>query len=1518
MTRTRKITLWALGIVASPFVLVLLVGALLYMPPVQSWAVRTASRIASEETGWDIGIEKVRLRFPLDLDLRGVRALNPDTLLSVRSVWVGIDFAQALRLQLRVKAVDLREGYIDTQDLIAPTRVSGRVGVLHLEANPVDLLHQRAEVTDVSLTSSDIDIQLRDTTITDTTEESEPVDWTIGLRRVRIEDTGLAFHTPLDTLSVKAYVASLQVDSIELNLGQGLYEVAQAELKADMLAYDMNHEPYLTGLDYNHIFLTDIGLLVSDISYCTDSLSLFLADLHAQEKSGLTLTKAEASFSMAGESMEVPRLLLATTHSTLEASASLDLRALEPQGGGSLQATVSAEVGMGDVALLLPDISSMLPQAPLTLQLDAAGNVDDLSLRDLHLMIAPMLDAKASGTAGNLMDMDNMAFSLDWDIRTYDLSPVLAMAGLQGTVRLPQMALQGLTALLEGDYVADLSLSQAQGRALLRADYNTRAEAYNASLDIRDLSLSNFLILDSLMALSAKARLTGNGFDPFSPSTRLNASLNVDTLVYGAYKVGLIGMEAKLAKGQAEAQMSSDNELLRAQTDLTAQLARDTVSADMKLRVDNLDLHALGLVSKPLSTALTLSLEGGSNMRDSHQARGSLTDLEISTSDSLYKTVSLAFSCALLPDSLGFDLAAGDLEIGVNSTECLDSLLTRVGLFGDELSRQVADFEINQLALKHLLPTLAAHISMGQSNPVHNMLHAVTGYSFDSFRLDAQCDTLSGLDAQGKLLSLNTGAIQIDTVRLSAYQDSEGVVKLLTHVANNEHNRQAVFTTDLAAQVTATGLGAMLVFRDEKGRNGLELGADLQMEDEGIRLRLLPTNPIVAYRIFTLNEDNYIYLGKDGKLRADVDLLSDDGTGLMIYTTENDDAKIDATVSVNDLNIGEIMDLLPYMPDIRGLLDCDAHLVITNEKEMSVGLEASVEGLVYEDTPMGNMGAELTYLPNADGSHYVDALLTYEDEEVLTLSGTYSPDEGGCINAEAQLHRLPLALANGFIPDKMAELAGYAVADFTVKGPLSAPVVNGYLATDSLYLTSDMYSLDLRFPDDTITVHDNYLSLNRIEAYSKGANPLVLEGNVDCRDLSNIRLDVGVEAHDFQLINAPKTRQAIAYGKVFVDMRAKLTGTLDDIRLGGSLTVQGGTDVTYVLSDSPLTVDDQLADLVEFVDFNEPEQIDSLPTSAPQNLRMEMALTIEQTAQVHCLLSQDGSNYVDIEGGGDFTMTYDMLGGLNLFGRYTVVSGAMNYSIMVLSLKDCTIASGSYVEFMGNVMNPRLNVAASEKVKSTVTTDNVPRSVTFDVGVSITQTLDNMGLEFTVEAPEDMTISNELATLTAEGRSKVAVTLMVTGMYIAEDGSSSGSFNGSNALNAFLQSQISSISNKALSTVDVSFGMENTTTASGGSQTDYNFSFAKHFWGNRITLIIGGKVSSGDDVDNNGQSIIDNVSIEYRLDSSATRYVRVYYDKNTESVLEGEVTEMGAGIVLRRKSNRLGELFIFQKKQKRT
>lgn len=389
----------------------------------------------------------------------------------------------------------------------------------------------------------------------------------------------------------------------------------------------------------------------------------------------------------------------------------------------------------------------------------------------------------------------------------------------------------------------------------------------------------------------------------------------------------------------------------------------------------------------------------------------------------------------------------------------------------------------------------------------------------------------------------------------------------------------------------------------------------------------------------------------------------------------------------------------------------------------------------------------------------------------------------------------------------------------------------------------------------------------------------------------------------------------MVFGKVYANYNGTLKGTTNDLAIKGKLEVLDRTDVTYVLKDSPLSVDDRLHDLVQFTDFNDSTNIHEKIVAPTTGVDITLGISISDAAIFHCNLSEDGQSYVKLEGGGNLTLRLTQQGEMRMTGRFTTNSGEMKYQLPIIPLKTFQLVQGSYVEFTGDVMNPTLNIAAKERTKAVVTENDRQRSVAFDVGVKITQPLNNMGLEFTIEAPEDLNIQNQLATMSTEQRGKTAVTLMATGMYMTDETMLSGSgFQANNALNAFLQSEIQNIAGSALKTIDINLGVESGTSNLGTSTTDYSFQFAKRFWGNRISVIIGGKVSTGSDAQNSAESFINNVSVEYRLDQGATRYVKVFYDRNTQDPLEGQLTKTGVGLVLRRKTDRLGELFIFKKR----
>lgn len=1524
MKRIRK---WACAIILTPVLLIVILMAAFYIPPVQRWVIREISEYASEQSGLNITMQKATVSFLLDLELHQLHIDDQGRdILNVEKATVDLDMWRLLFMKVGVESVELQNGNVDTRDLIATLQLKGKLQDFFLRADNVDLRQNLITLNGATIDGCNLDISLKDTTVVDNTE-STTTTWNLDIRKIAVRRTQLSLHMPYDSMVVQTGLREALLESGDIDLEKGVYRARRLMIQADSLHYDLPYKPRMTdGFDPSHIALYDFSTDIENAIFRLDDnyLALKLHQLSLKEQCGLSIDTLQAHIIMDSTSLMVQGLRLATMHSRACGDADIHWKALAPQPARprrEFSMALRASIGHQDLLALagnyLPaDLRRAYPAQPLELDIAAYGNMDSLNITASRLTIPTVIDIRTSGYATQLTDSLHLSADMKWDVKTMNLNFVRQYLGLQD-ISLPPMILHADTRLTDSrKLTADALLQEGRGNVHLRGNIDLDRMAYDARMRINDLQLHHFLPHDSIYNLTANASLQGAGTDLLAQSTRLEVRAVIDRLRYASWDLDSIQLQGKLRQGEGRLELNSNNDLLRLQACADASIQQRKMKASsFYLDLNHINLYALGLARKRVSASMVMHMEGDSDLEQTHNLTASVKALQMNVNDTVFYPEDLALTAHLNPTSIKATANAGDLVFSMNSEQGLDSLLARSANFMNEVGRELDSLRLDQDTLRTLLPYVSLRLHSGQQNPFFNILNHVLGYKFKEMHLDLTSTPHDGLSGDGYMYHLNTGAILLDTISCQIRQREEGL-GLHGRVRNGPKNRVASFESTIDASLTANGAAAHLLFLDAKGKKGIDTGLKAEVTPEALNVHFTPLNPIIAYRNFRLNADNYIRLIKGNKVEALIDLLADDGTGLKLYSTKNDEAQQDLSLSVNKLNLGELSSVIPFMPMVEGFLHGDFHYMQA-DSTITVSTDMKVKNMRYEGTRMGDMGMNLIYLPNADGSHYVDGIISQNEREIAFLNGRYWEQDGeGQIDATAELNRLPFSLANAFMPPETITMCGYAIGSLQVTGRTENPLLTGDIATDSLNVSASAYNINLRIPDDTLQIRQSHIDLPQLKAYAAGNNPLTLDGSIDFSNLERIQLNLSIAARNYQLINAPKTRDALAYGKVYVDVNSRIWGTLTDLKARGALNVLGNTDVTYVLKDSPLTVEDQLSDLVTFCDFTdtlaiEPEDVGN------QHMDIQMNLSIDPTVKVHCLLSDDGRDRIELQGGGNITMTYDLQNELQLFGRYTIDEGTMRYSIMAIPLNDFRIAGGSYVEFVGDIMNPRLSIAASERVKANVTENSVPRNVAFDVGLKISQTLEDMGLLFTLEAPEDITVQNELTAMSEEERGRIAITMLVTGMYLNESSKMQGGFDASNTMNAYLQGAINNLAGQALSnSADLNFGIENNTQQGGETTTDYSFSFRKHFWGNRVSIIIGGKISTGKNAVNTGQTIIDNVSMEYRLDKNSSRYVRLFYDRNYESLLEGEITEMGAGLVLRKKAEHLRDLFIFRNKKK--
>lgn len=1519
---------WIAIICLIPVVLVLLLSILLYIPPFQNFVVKEVAKKAAAATGMQIQVEHVRLSFPLNLTVRNVQVVSaPDTLLTLGSLTVGVRLLPLLKKDVQVDAIEVKQVRMNTGPLLEGMEIKGVLGEFHAKADHINLATREAELDGVDLSDTAITLFMTDTTEKKDTAASTPVNWLFDIHKIDLKKVAFALQMPADSLRLSAFIDRANLSEGRVDLGTSRYEAKRFTLARSMLRYDGNDRERTPGLDPSHIDLTDLNISLSSLLYGGRDITAKIEEFSTREQSGLDIRSLTGEVESDSITIKVPRLSLRTFDSEIDLEADVPWNALDAKPNQELTAEITAVLGKKDLMILagaLPEtFRSAYPDQALSLNMHAEGNLSSIRLRQLNGVLPGALELEASGSAQSLTDSLKRAGNLDFTVRTGDLDFLLSILpeSEQERIRIPHgMRLTGNASLKEQTYEAALLLTEGKGKVSAEGSFNPVTESYAAVLKVDSLNPVDFLPKDSLYALTAEVKAEGKGFDPFVASTRARVSGAIRDIRYGSSEISEVTLDGSIEKNLVKFDLLSKYPLAKMDLSLNATLHPKQVQGMLIADVENFDLYGMHLMKDSLSTSFQLFAEAKSDLGKNNRLDVTLGNWELVNPTGHYRPKTLTLQAYSTPDTTRVSFHAGDLGMVLTGNSDLETLTDKFTKITDDVQLQLErDSMLNIPALRPLLPDMHLAVNAGKDNPVYSMLQQAN-ISFSHLDLDASTSPETGFRMDGGVYTLMRDTSRLDTLRLAVRQDSLGLLYSVEAV-KTPYRRQSPFTASLKGKVRNTFADAEMRYTDGQGQTGILLGLRADKEREGVRVRLFPDNPILAFRKFELNPDNYVWYKSMKDIEANLRLTGDKNASLWIHSMPEGGKMEEIHAELNQIDLDAISSGFPKIPSMRGMLSADLQYAPSDSSFLIVA-DTHIDSLYYEQERVGEIMLNGVYLPLSKKDHQVDVHLFRDRNEVAAATALYKTGKKDEIDGHVSLTDLPLDMVNPFIPEDMAKLSGWLQGDMAVQGTPAAPGIEGFLRLDSSAVFVGMVGSSFRFDNKKIEVKDNLITFDRYMIYAAGTNPFVIDGNIDIHDPARMIADLELDADNMQVLNVKRNNESLVYGKLLVNLSSTVKGPFEALKMRGNIRLLGGTDVTYVMKDSPLTAHDRLSDLVTFTSFADTFNMRPRNHENPLPLGgmdMLMTIQIDQAVRANVDLTPDQSSRVQVEGGGDLSFQYTPQGDMFLNGRYTLSGGTVNYSVPIIPLKEFDIQEGSYVQWNGNPMDPTLNLTATERMRASVTlSGQATRLVNFDVGIVIQQTLNDLQLQFTLSAPEDMAVQNELTQMGPEERSKQAVALMVTGMYLA--GGSSGNkvnMNMGSALNSFLQSEINNIAGSALKTVDITLGVDkydDNGADGGGERTDYSFRFAKRFYNDRIRVIIGGRLSTGEGV-NNGQAqpFIDNISVEYRLDGTGTRYIKLFHDKNYESLLEGEVTETGAGIVLRKKMRYLKELFIFRK-----
>lgn len=1522
-THSKKKKWWTIllkrigGTVLSIVALLVLLTLLLYIPAVQNWVVSSIRTEVAKTSGVNLEIGNIRVGFPVKLKLEKVYATDNETgefmgevalLTADVSVWPLIRGGN-----LPVSKVLLQETKFDLSLSNDSILIKGDVGTLSLNKLLIDLETLSMDGGDLILHDADININI----LVDTIPKPESTDSTlmiITFNSAEIKNVSADLWLYPDTMEIASYVVEGKVKKGIINLAEGFYQADMIKLDTELTALgdeiEMLPMPWHGKVDGRNVRYGGPDDITGDIR----SLYYSVGD-------GLVVGDAKFRATKNKERFKIEDIDIKVSESRLKGHADLPFTEWLPDSTGRADVHLFGKIKVEELKKFLGGIEG-LPTGLYDVDLDAAGVMEGDMKYALSLRGDDVIDLKLKGTAYDALT-PNRRISTTYDIVAGEaLKPVIVRflnngkPGTNPAWDIPGgLELTGSANYSASDLSTDLRLVNTQlgGSLVGNAYYKSASQDYRANFKANELSIESFLPSTPLGATSLTLNLEGHGTDIFSPRARAILYLDVDSLDYNQYSLKNLTLLSQLKDNQLFAALNSDNDALKmtAQTDIF--LKRDSVAGSVNVLVDTIIPSKLG-IEVPILQSGRLELRSNilSDLDENHHFQGEIENFVLTTDKGIIRPINTYITANTSSTQMDAQVSSGDLSLKFKAQNGLKDFTGRISKVTEEVKKSLADSigQMNMAPWIHYYPEMELVLNMGRNNLLKAYLneHRIGATNLS---LDLKTTEGVGLEGLGVVTSFQTDTFKIDNIDLVLRQDS-AFFTAVTTVHKERFRNQNGFDIVLSLSSNVKRSEGYLNWTDEHQKYFMQLGMELFNRPNGdLTLGFTPDPIVLAYNRFNVLEDDYITLPASdrSKIKANVMLSTDRGAKITINDIPDNRGHL-LRASIDKLLLSQL-DGIDFVPNLSGSLDLTADWLQLPEESSEYKADLKITDFFFNKKPIGTLGAKATANADAKGSLLL-AKVNLNDGEVVEATA-YAPKSKEGTRYQLHVMELPLNKANPFLPEKYAELSGLIVGQLSnyntsqdIKSA-STQKLNGQLVLKdaSLYMpvANQTYKMDSK---PILVVEDNVILKDFGLIASNGK--LQIDGSLSL--VNNMPIDMKIIGRDVLLLNSSQTKETMLFGRVNSDANLWLRGPLRAFTLTGNIALKGDTDLTYQSQNDDLKTRDGYANLVTFTDFSDTlfikkrAAIDSLSLGG---MDIRLAIHIDPSTKLTGILD---SNKASIQGGGDFNLSMPPYGTITLNGAYNIREGDILLSLSPISRK-FSIRPGSRVTWNGIIMEPDINVRAVSNVRSNVSLPGEPsRQVDFQVSVIAENRLDNLKLRFETAAPKDLTMRNTLAGLSPEEQNRQSIILLTTGHYFGGGGmANTRGFDVNSTLASLLASQLNSLAGEALG-AEINFGISDGTNANGQG-TNYSYSITKRFMNNRISVQMGGKMVTGAAASGLQQSFIENMSLDYQLDQAGTHYLRLFHNKNYENLLDGEVIETGMGYVIRRKLNRLSELFKF-------
>ncbi len=1080
---------------------------------------------------------------------------------------------------------------------------------------------------------------------------------------------------------------------------------------------------------------------------------------------------------------------------------------------------------------------------------------------------------------------------------------------------------------------------------------------YDLVLATPGFAIGKLLKQDTVLGiLAGRFAAKGTGFD--YKTMRSSIQADVATLGFKKYNYRNAKINAQLNNGDVQSTGSINDENIKLNYDITANLRGTYPAVRGNIHVDTARLKPLNLYKDTLNFSFAAFVDAQNLMPRNLNASVIIDSLKLRNGSKTYAvdSTSLIASSANGIDSVVLKSPFAEVHAG--------------GAFDyDKIAVSLQNYINSYYKIPGYKPSaenireqqFAIKGTIKNSPVVTGIVPGLVGYddiNFAGSYASAAADSALQFNATMPQVVYSTNRVSNAQISVNAKNNKinyEAKFDTLTMAGNT------LYSTAVNGAAARDSLFVNALTKDINNKNWFGLAGSAFVNNDTYSFRM-QDSLILNYEKWNVAPDNYLSYSPQGIIANNFVISSDTAKIAIRSRTIVPNSPVD--IDVNNFNLKSISSLLNRDTVLlAGVLNIKAEVGELDKKLPAFTGTATVNGLQVMQHPLGNITADAK--KQSDNEIAANLALTGFGNDISVKGNYFLNNDVQQFNADLNINQLSFRTLETFSGGQLKNSSGNISGQINANGKFTDPRWKGQVNFDTTSFTLTQLGTPYKIDKQKIVFDYPKIIFPEFTINDSLQHNLVIDGDIAMRSMTDIGLNIDVNTNNFVVVNAKKAVSSQVYGYGAVDINLSVTGTAAAPNIDGDVSVNDKSDLTIVLPESNYAKNDGKT-IVRFIDkdtfqINPPvvafEEAQKPAADFGKFLNYNLNIEITKEAALSILVDPVTGDMIKVQGDARLNAGVDPGGNLVLAGTYELDKGYYDLHYQFLQRK-FNLIKGSTITFAGTPLNAQANIIA-EYIANTSSKDLLSNEVSdvspglansfnqklpYRVVLNLTGPLNKPDIKFDIQLPEESnlvnndlrtTIDNKLQQIRTDPASinKQVFSLLLFGRFTGEQSSdffkgngSGGGFNdiARQSVSQFLSSAINEIAGDIFKGVDIDLNLNsyNDFTDGGNTQrTDLNVAVSKNFANDRLTVTVGQNFGlQGSDGASKTSSASSgfrpDISVGYKLTQDGKYLLRAYTKNQFEATVDGYVVETGLAFSVSMDYEKFYELFRRKKTKK--